>query len=77
MTINRPKFSGLAGMTGLLIIGFLAMATAQAADVVVTVDVGNNSAPGTAVSGFKYLLQEDTTFDEKPGTGHTVVFYGH
>ena len=62
MTINRPKFSGLAGIVSLLVIGFLAAATAQAANI--TVNVVDND--GNSVDGFRYLLQEDTTFAVDP-----------
>ena len=67
MNINRPKFNGLKGLVGLLTFALLAGVTAQAATVNVTVVDGNTGQPIPTDNGFRYLLQEDTTFDEKPG----------
>jgi len=62
MNISRPKTSAFVGYLSLLVFGFLAAATANAANFDVNV-VDNDGNP---VEGFRWILQEDTTYPVDP-----------
>ncbi len=70
MKNGRVVSLGKAIAQCLLVLGLLSVATVQAADFTLNVVDAN----GNAVSGFRWLLQEDTTYHPAPGvTGATDI----